>query len=908
MKTQRGLSRFVALLLLGWSLGCAAAFGQYRAPTLETDELTFHTPKEALQSNLEVVPDGAGGFISVYQSVRAFQGFASLYFLRVDSTGAKIPTSFAEPVAFSGYNQRQHDVVSDGMGGVVVTWIEEYRRDSAALKLQRLNGRGESLWGPLGIQVTTDYLPSLPKIALLDDAVYVVWREKKDENFVTLRAQQFDLTGREAWSKGHVTLARLPKMPLSLDVVPGRRKIFAVWNSYYANKNWKLFMQQVNYRGSVTWSAPEGVLISSPIRFSCQYPSFAPDGKGGFFTAMESVGKATQQRDIRLIHVNLYGDISYDLPICQAEADQRAPKLLVSDREVYVYWTDYRKGEPDLYAQRCVSKTGSVIGPPDGWPLATSKNALHSPGLINFNNTPLLFWEEDGATIHNIRFGKKQLDNYSSLGFFGRRIKSSRKEVASRRIVSSNANLWCAWIEQKQNYYTTLRCLKVQNQDGSLIADSSANQFISDTDISNALVSKIQVAKHQDYNFVAWKATYSDTGEKVIYIQKIDTNGKFVWKAPGIPVIASEFINSSPRLSVNQTGIVVSWLDDRKGNDDLYYQLISHKGVTQLNRKGELLCEAPRSQNNLNLTATENGAFWALWTDSRSFFSTGFDIYGQKFIPGRKELFKKNGRNLSPDSHYQINLTSYNDGAGGVIYAWMDDRNGYYNIFAQRMDGKGNLAWEQPHVRIAPVSAHQRFPCLVNDLKDNLYIGWSDDRYGSLFSRIFVQKLNASGLPQWRDGGVPAGYSFKRQLNCDILSLDTLGCIVSWLELVDLTNKHYTLHMQWLGADGKKRWGENGVQLSSFVELESKPIIELIPETKELFLSWVDAAASGKKTARFKLLSMTDLSEPLKVPAQTINSSSSIIPMQSGARRAILYTRISSNALNIKTISSAEIN
>jgi len=97
-------------------------------------------------------------------------------------------------------------------------------------------------------------------------------------------------------------------------------------------------------------------------------------------------------------------------------------------------------------------------------------------------------------------------------------------------------------------------------------------------------------------------------------------------------------------------------------------------------------------------------------------------------------------------------LTS--DGAGGMIIAWEDSRNGNSDVFAQKIGADGSVQWTPNGVPISVQTGDQRFPQLVSDGAGGAVIVWQDQRDPST-TRIYAQRVGANGSTMWAADGIP---------------------------------------------------------------------------------------------------------------------------------------------------------
>lgn len=97
-------------------------------------------------------------------------------------------------------------------------------------------------------------------------------------------------------------------------------------------------------------------------------------------------------------------------------------------------------------------------------------------------------------------------------------------------------------------------------------------------------------------------------------------------------------------------------------------------------------------------------------------------------------------------------IVSASDGAGGAIFAWADQRNGNWDIFAQRLDASGTRLWGNNGVAVCTDAGEQRSPVIAAIPQGGVVIGWVDRRLGS--ADLFAQRVSATGSPQWAANGV----------------------------------------------------------------------------------------------------------------------------------------------------------
>ncbi|MFH0896054.1 MAG: hypothetical protein V2A54_16600 [Bacteroidota bacterium] len=156
-------------------------------------------------------------------------------------------------------------------------------------------------------------------------------------------------------------------------------------------------------------------------------------------------------------------------------------------------------------------------------------------------------------------------------------------------------------------------------------------------------------------------------------------------------------------ISDGSGGSIITWMDFRNGNSDIYAQRINASGVVQWTADGVAICTEPHDQN-INTDKTDNksiivsdgsGGAIITWDDGRS---GAFGIYAQRINSSGAVQWTANGVAVSTalNNQYLPKITS--DGSSGAIITWYDDRNVNWDIYAQRINANGTLPQAAPSV------------------------------------------------------------------------------------------------------------------------------------------------------------------------------------------------------------------
>ena len=197
------------------------------------------------------------------------------------------------------------------------------------------------------------------------------------------------------------------------------------------------------------------------------------------------------------------------------------------------------------------------------------------------------------------------------------------------------------------------------------------------------------------------------------------------------------------------------------------------------------------------------GAFVA-WHELRS----SYDLYAQRINASGTVTWGGAGVAVCSATGDQANAALCSDGAGGVIIAWHDARSGNWNIYVQRLNAAGVPQWTANGVAICTATGDQQDPQIVSDGAGGAILTWADPRLVEGSVDIYAQRVNASGVPQWLGNGVNICNAANGQVNPVIASDGAAGAIIAW---VDFRSGTADIYAQRLNAAGTSLWAGNGV-------------------------------------------------------------------------------------------------
>ena len=297
-------------------------------------------------------------------------------------------------------------------------------------------------------------------------------------------------------------------------------------------------------------------------------------------------------------------------------------------------------------------------------------------------------------------------------------------------------------------------------------------------------------------------STYSD-----IYTQQVDSNGSILWTSNGVAICTGGYLSSPAMESDNTGGAIIAWRDKRKGNWHIYAQRVDENGNTLWRSNGVAICTTVTMQSAPSLTG--DGAQGAIITWENN--PTGnANIYAQRVDCSGVVLWDAGGVAISTAPASQSSPVIVEDGSGGAVIAWEDNRNGNYDIYAQRIDSNGAVLWITNGVAVCTATADQPSPVLITDGFGGVIIAWQDNRNGNL--DIYAQRIADDGTCQWTAEGIAVTTAEFDQSSPVIVSDDSGGAVIAWVDWHVGTEDIYA---QRVDRDGHILWAQNGVAIST---------------------------------------------------------------------------------------------
>ena len=318
-----------------------------------------------------------------------------------------------------------------------------------------------------------------------------------------------------------------------------------------------------------------------------------------------------------------------------------------------------------------------------------------------------------------------------------------------------------------------------------------------------------------------------NNGSTDIYAQRIDASGVAQWGVNPIVVCSAQHDQESPNAVPDGSGgAIITWQDARGGSNavaDIYAQRLNSGGGAAWTSDGVPVCVAADQQSIPVIVSDGTSGAIIAWADRRS--GTNRDIYARRITSAGTLQWTADGNVVCTETSEQDSPAMTSDGAGGAIVTWTDARDGFTDIYAQRLNVTGTALWTADGVEICGAANAQSDPQIISDNGGGAILLWGDARdSGTTGDDIYVQRVNASGAAQWTTEGVAVCTAGNQQVFARMAPNGSGGAVVAWMDTRS-GGLNYDIYAQRVNANGTMQWTPNGAALCTATNAQSSPSV-----------------------------------------------------------------------------------
>jgi hypothetical protein len=253
---------------------------------------------EGDQRDPTIASDGVSGAIVAWEDGRS--GNSDIYAQRVFASGDVGVSPNGVAICAATGDQTWPTITSDGAGGATFTW-QDYRNSSnfSDIYAQRVNPSVAVQWEADGVALcTASYFQQFPTI--ISDGVggaIVTWEDARSGVATDIYAQRVDASGVVQWTTDGVAICTAtggqPRPTIASDSAGGA---IVTWMDYRSGSSNDIYAQRVNASGTPQWTNDGVALCTATWQ---QYnPTITSDAAGGAIVTWE---------DERTVNPGIYG-------------------------------------------------------------------------------------------------------------------------------------------------------------------------------------------------------------------------------------------------------------------------------------------------------------------------------------------------------------------------------------------------------------------------------------------------------------------------------------------------------------------------------------------------------------------------------------------------------------------------
>lgn len=286
-----------------------------------------------------------------------------------------------------------------------------------------------------------------------------------------------------------------------------------------------------------------------------------------------------------------------------------------------------------------------------------------------------------------------------------------------------------------------------------------------------------------------------------VKLQHLDSQGTAMWGDSGMAVSSSGQQINGRLLADGNGGTFISWSSGNR----VMAQHVDANGTALWTPNGVQVVSSSIPQGQ-QMVSDGSGGILLTWMDYRVINAS--DIYAQRLDAAGVPQWTTNGVPLSTEPGQQLDLRMCSDGVGGAIATWYTYPS--YRVFVRRIAGTGVPMWTVNGVRVSTDELFQETPEIASDGSGGAIIAWEDARAGP--SDVYIQRVNASGMRLWGDGGVPLCTAPGSQQRFQLIADGESGAMAVWAD--ERSPGTPGIYAQRVGSDGSPRWTVDGILVS----------------------------------------------------------------------------------------------
>lgn len=407
---------------------------------------------------------------------------------------------------------------------------------------------------------------------------------------------------------------------------------------------------------------------------------------------------------------------------------------------------------------------------------------------IDGNGNFVITWSEYHMTSTDLTYSDIYAQRYLSDGTaLGTNFKVNDNQFTAQHgypsvATDDSGNFVITWYDRRNGYWNIYA--QLYSSDGEAIG---ANFKVND-DQENKTQGVPCISMESRGSFVI---TWADerNGNRDIYAQRYSSSGAALGPNFKVNDDSGRENQTIPVISHDTTGnFVIAWMDRRVGgSEDIYAQRYTVSGFALGPNFKVNDDEGYADQYSPVISSNNDGNFVIAWMDRRN---KNNDIYAQRYSSDGDTI----GINIKVNSGYYPSICS--DDSGNFVVTWQAN-NG--DIRAQRYSRDGTPLGTD--FKMQNESSQGSYPSIATNDNGNFVIAWDDNRNGDY--DIYAQRYSGDGMEIGVNFKVNDEYEGNTdQYYSSIATDDSGNFVIIWL---DQRNRDTEIYAQRYSTEGRTR-------------------------------------------------------------------------------------------------------
>ncbi len=350
----------------------------------------------------KIISDGSGGVIITWKDFRV--SGSNIYAQRINSTGAIQWVLNGVAICTATGTQDNPEIISDGFGGAIITWEDE-RSGDKDIYAQRVNSTGAIQWMLNGVAIckaqNSQDDPQI--ISNGSGGAIIAWYDYRSGGY-DIYAQSINSAGTTLWQANGTVICNATYNQWNPEIESdGSGGAIIAWIDSRSGIGFNdIYAQSINSAGTTLWQA-NGTAICNATDGQ-MYPALISDGFGGAIITWED--ERSGFNDIYAQSINSAGTSLWQANgtvICNATGAQTNPKL-ISDGSggAIIAWIDGRSGNNDIYAQS-INSAGTTLWQANGTVVCNPTGSQLNQELVNdIQGGAIITWQDLRSGVNDI--------------------------------------------------------------------------------------------------------------------------------------------------------------------------------------------------------------------------------------------------------------------------------------------------------------------------------------------------------------------------------------------------------------------------------------------------------------------------------------------------------------------------